>query len=95
MAPLISHIDDYRQLRSTFKKNKKKTTMATSVQVLSKRKPYLKPHVQLEPRGFLEGYFEGVPHGVPRLQELGPKVLALEVLALQSSLMYVSVKRDT
>ena len=46
--------------------------MATSVQVLSKRKPYLKPHVQLEPRGFLEGYFEGVPHGVPRLQELGP-----------------------
>ena len=49
------------------------TTMATSVQVLSKRKPYLKPHVQLEPRGFLEGFFEGVPHGVPRLQELGPK----------------------
>ena len=48
------------------------TTMATSVQVLSKRKPYLKPHVQLEPRGFLEGFFEGVPHGVPRLQELGP-----------------------
>ena len=33
----------------------------------------LKPHVQLEPRGFLEGFFEGVPHGVPRLQELGPK----------------------
>ena len=50
------------------------TTMATSVQVLSKRKPYLKPHVQLEPRGFLEGFFEGVPHGVPRLQELGPYV---------------------
>ena len=48
------------------------TTMATSVQVLSKRKPYLKPHVQLEPRGFLEGFFEGVPHGDPRLQELGP-----------------------
>ena len=48
--------------------------MATSVQVLSKRKPYLKPHVQLEPRGFLEGYFEGVPHGVPRLQELGPYI---------------------
>ena len=48
------------------------TTMATSVQVLSKRKPYLKPQVQLEPRGFLEGFFEGVPHGVPRLQELGP-----------------------
>ena len=47
------------------------TTMATSVQVLSKRKPYLKPHLQLEPRGFLEGFFEGVPHGVPRLQELG------------------------
>ena len=47
------------------------TTMATSVQVLSKRKPYLKPHVQLEPRGFLEGFFEGVPHGVSRLQELG------------------------
>ena len=51
------------------------TTMATSVQVLSKRKPYLKPHVQLEPRGFLEGFFEGVPHGVPRLQELGPKLI--------------------
>ena len=33
----------------------------------------VKPHVQLEPRGFLEGFFEGVPHGVPRLQELGPE----------------------
>ena len=58
------------------------TTMATSVQVLSKRKPYLKPHVQLEPRGFLEGFFEGVPHGVPRLQELGPKIHIITSLEL-------------
>ena len=29
MAPLISHIDDYRQLRSTFKKKKKKYTHYT------------------------------------------------------------------
>ena len=31
MAPLISHIDDYRQLRSTFKKKKKYIGLLTCV----------------------------------------------------------------
>ena len=48
MAPLISHIDDYRQLRSTFKKKKKK-----------KKQRITHPQSEAERSGFVRTVVQG------------------------------------